>query len=181
MRQLEVFLWLNPINEAKQLLEDMASNNYHWVGEWGQPKRRTHEIVAFTMLQARLTHFFVKGRLTSTYSFSWWSPYRGHLDKQVFVKCVEFKGIVGMNVMFVSHFKALLLNKSIPSITSIMYHKITPTPIPLIRVRDTTQTSPKKAQTPLLIIPHKIILIVPESNTAVLKFHLYNPHLKSPT
>jgi len=28
-----------PINEAKQLFEDMASNNYHWGSVQGQPKR----------------------------------------------------------------------------------------------------------------------------------------------
>jgi len=32
-------LMAKPINEAKQLLEDIASNNYHWENERGQPKR----------------------------------------------------------------------------------------------------------------------------------------------
>jgi len=32
-------LMAKPINWAKQLLEDMASNNYHWASEQGNPRK----------------------------------------------------------------------------------------------------------------------------------------------
>jgi len=48
-----------PINEAEQLFEDMASNNYHWWSERGQPKRGgRHEIDAFTMLASKFNALF---------------------------------------------------------------------------------------------------------------------------
>jgi len=44
-----------PINEAKQLFEEMTSNNYHWRSERGQPKRGgRHKIDAFTMLASKV-------------------------------------------------------------------------------------------------------------------------------
>jgi len=48
-----------PINEAKQLFEDMTSNNYHWGSERSQPKRRErHEIDVFTMLASKVNALF---------------------------------------------------------------------------------------------------------------------------
>ena len=50
-----------PINEAKQLLEDMASNSYHWASEWGHPKRGgQHESDAFTILASKVDALFQK-------------------------------------------------------------------------------------------------------------------------
>ena len=50
-----------PINEAKQLFEDMTSNNYHWGNERGQLKKGgRHEIDAFTMLASKVDALFNK-------------------------------------------------------------------------------------------------------------------------
>jgi len=105
----------------------------------------------------------------------------GHLGKQMFVKCVEFKVIVRMSAILVIHFKISLLNKPMPSTTSTIEHKMTSTLISSICVGDTTQISPTKIQILLLTIPHKIILILLCFNIALLKFHLYNLGLKSLT
>jgi len=49
---------VKPINEAKQLLKDMTSNNYHWVSERGLPKGGgRHEIDAFTILASKVDYF----------------------------------------------------------------------------------------------------------------------------
>ena len=48
-------LMVKLINEAKQLFKGMASKNYHWGSERGQPKRGgSHEIDAFTMLASKV-------------------------------------------------------------------------------------------------------------------------------
>ena len=50
-----------PINEAKQIFEDLASNNYHWKNERGQPKKEgRHEIDAFAMLTSKVDALFQK-------------------------------------------------------------------------------------------------------------------------
>ena len=50
-----------PINEAKQLFEEVASNNYHWASERGLPKRGgRHEVDAFTMLASKVDALFQK-------------------------------------------------------------------------------------------------------------------------
>ena len=49
------------INEAKQLLEDIASNNYHWASEKGYPKKgERHEINAFIMVASKGDALFRK-------------------------------------------------------------------------------------------------------------------------
>jgi len=44
------------IEAAKALLEDMASNNYHWSSERATPKRSSgrHEVGAITLLASRV-------------------------------------------------------------------------------------------------------------------------------
>jgi len=50
-----------PINEANQLFEDMASNNYRWGNERGQSKKGGgHEIDSFTMLASKVDALFQK-------------------------------------------------------------------------------------------------------------------------
>jgi len=52
-------LMAKPINEAKKLFEDMASDNYHWGNERGQPKKGgRHEIDTFTMLASKVDALF---------------------------------------------------------------------------------------------------------------------------
>jgi len=54
-------LMSKPINEAKQLFKDMASNNYHWGNEGGQLKKGgRHKIDAFTMLASKVDALFQK-------------------------------------------------------------------------------------------------------------------------
>jgi len=83
-------LMSKPINEAKQLFEDMASNNYHWENERGQPKKgERYEIDSFTML-ARWMPFSRR-----------WIAFNllpllvvlkvEYMLKGIFVKCVIFK------------------------------------------------------------------------------------------
>ena len=92
-------------------------------------------------------------------------PLVGQLDKLVFVKCVEFKGIIGMSVILATPFRISPLNKPVLSTTSIIHPKMTPTPIPSIQVGDNTSTSPTKIQIPLHITPYKIILTFSVFNT----------------
>jgi len=50
-----------PINKAKQLFEEMMSNNCHWRSERGQPMRGGRsEIDAFTMLASKVNVLFQK-------------------------------------------------------------------------------------------------------------------------
>jgi len=64
-------LMSKPITEAKQLFKDMASNNYHWENERGQPKKGgRHGIDAFTMLASKVDAPFSEGRSPSTYFLS---------------------------------------------------------------------------------------------------------------
>ena len=52
-------LMAKAINVAKQLLEEMASNNYHWASEKGLPKRGgRHEVDAFTILASKVDTLF---------------------------------------------------------------------------------------------------------------------------
>ena len=95
----------------------------------------------------------------------------------MFVKCVEFKGIVGISVILATPFKISPLNRPMLSTTSITDYKITLTLIPSIRVEDTTLTSPTKIQIPLLTTPHKITLLI--FNTMPLNVNLHNLHLES--
>jgi len=54
-------LMAKPINEAKRLFEDMASNNYHWGNERDQLKKGgRHEINAFIMLAGKVDALFQK-------------------------------------------------------------------------------------------------------------------------
>jgi len=49
----------NSINEAKQLLEDMALNDYHWASRRGFPKKEErHEVDAFIMLASKVEALF---------------------------------------------------------------------------------------------------------------------------
>ena len=48
-----------PINEAKQLLEEMASNNYHWCGEQSNLRIGARlEVNAFTLLASKVDALF---------------------------------------------------------------------------------------------------------------------------
>ena len=79
------------INDPKQLLEDMTSNNYHWASEGGPPKLGgKHEIDVFTMLASKVDALFQKvDQLQSTPLML--VPLVVHSGSQVFVKYVESK------------------------------------------------------------------------------------------
>ena len=137
-------LMAKPISEADQLLEDIASNNYHWVSERGLPKQGgRHEVDAFTMLASKVDALFKKiDQLQPTLSHG------GIPNRSTRQTCVwEVRGThgySGMSVILATPFKISSLNKPMASITSIIDHKMTPTPMPSIRVGDNTPTSPTK-------------------------------------
>ena len=87
-----------------------------------------------------------------------------HLGKQMCVKCVGSKVIVGMRANLAICSKILPLNKPMLFTTSIIDHKMIATPILLIRVQGTTQIFSTKISISFLISLtnlHKITFILP--------------------
>jgi len=93
-----------PIDEAKQLLEEMASNNYHWCGEHSNPKKGERlKVDAFTMFASKVNAFFQKvDRLQTTPQGV---PLVVHLGMQVYLKCIGPKALLEASANSANHSK----------------------------------------------------------------------------
>ena len=159
------------IEAAKALLEEMASNNYHWASESVTPKRGggKHAVDTVTLLASRVDALAQRLEKVATHQPLLrgrpWGP-------MPFVRHVVYRATLPLSVTMLPP----ALNTSAPTILTPHHLKITPIPPPIARVGRVTQTPSTKIPPPIPRAPCNHQAFTTELPT-LHPLHLLNLHL----